>query len=351
MRRRIAGLDLIRGIAIALVLLRHAWPDVFGSAGIVGVVAFFALSGYLITGLLLSDIRRLGRVRYGRFYRNRAIRLLPPLLLMLAGLIVITWAWDPLDERAGLPRAVLVALTYTGNMPVDLGSSAIDHLWTLATEEQFYVVWPIILTLAVRFRRLGLVTAVSAVALLVVLAVTILLTAPDVYRVYRLPSSWSVAMVAGAAARVWQDQISVIIPSGKRGRTTIGALAVLVLFTASCLPEGKTNPMSYFVLGPVVAVVTLALVFIWSSWRELPTVALRPLLSLGTVSYAAYLWNYPVVLWLGASIESPWLPILGIVITILAAAASWWLVEVPAHRLRSSMEGRTRRSTPAPPPI
>jgi peptidoglycan/LPS O-acetylase OafA/YrhL len=351
MRGRIAGLDLIRGIAIALVLLRHAWPDVFGSAGIVGVVAFFTLSGYLITGLLLSDIRRLGRVRYGRFYRNRAIRLLPSLLLMLAGLIVVTLAWDPLDERDGLARAVLVALTYTGNIPFDLGSSAIDHLWTLATEEQFYIVWPIILTFAVRYRKMGLVIAVSAVALLAVLAATLILTSPDVHRVYRLPSSWAVAMVAGAAARVWHDQISAMIPTGKRGRTTIGALAVLVLLAAGSLPEGKDNPMSYFVLGPVVAVVTLALIFAWSSWRELPTVALRPLLSLGTVSYAAYLWNYPVVLWLGASVQSRWVPILGIVITILAAAASWWLVEVPAHRLRLALDGRASRSTATLPPI
>ena len=92
---RIAGLDLIRGLAIALVLLRHAWPSTFAGGGIVGVVMFFALSGYLITGLLLSDIRRLGRVRYVRFYRNRALRLVPALVLMLGALDVVTLDLDP----------------------------------------------------------------------------------------------------------------------------------------------------------------------------------------------------------------------------------------------------------------
>ncbi|WP_425455718.1 acyltransferase family protein [Cryobacterium soli] len=98
---------MLRGIAIALVLVRHAAPSVFGGAGIVGVVIFFALSGYLITAILHRNILKSGRVRYARFYRNRALRLIPALVFMLMGLTVITLTINPLDDRTRLVRTLL----------------------------------------------------------------------------------------------------------------------------------------------------------------------------------------------------------------------------------------------------
>jgi peptidoglycan/LPS O-acetylase OafA/YrhL len=335
---RIAGLDLLRGLAIALVMLRHAWPGTFGSAGIVGVVAFFALSGYLITGILLADIAERGRVDLVRFYRNRAIRLFPPLLLLLAVIAVVTLTVDPLGQRDGLARAILIGLTYTGNLPIELGSSAIDHLWTLATEEQFYLVWPLLLTLAIRGRRPGLMVLVVAAVVLVVLTITLVGAAPNVEDIYRYPASWALALVIGAAARIWSARVSGWLPRGRTVRATIGALAVAALMALSFLPGGKYEATSYLVLGPLVAGVTVVLIHVWSDWRELPTPALRPLLALGTISYAAYLWNYPVVLWMGAILGSTpaadQLPIAGIAVTIAAATLSWWLVEVPSRRWR-----------------
>ena len=105
---RIEGLDLLRGLAILLVIVHHAWPEALGSGGIVGVVAFFALSGYLITGILKKDIRRSGRVRYGRFYRNRALRLLPALFLFMAVFALYTASASPFDDRNDILRSVVV---------------------------------------------------------------------------------------------------------------------------------------------------------------------------------------------------------------------------------------------------
>jgi peptidoglycan/LPS O-acetylase OafA/YrhL len=352
--RRVAGLDLIRGLAIALVLLRHAWPDAFGSGGIVGVVIFFTLSGYLITGILTRDVERWGRVRYGRFYRNRAIRLLPPLVLMLAVLALVTLTVDPLDERGGLARALIVGLTYTGNLPFNLGSSAVDHLWTLATEEQFYLVWPLLLTLGIRKGRLRSVLLASALALGLVLCATLVLTYPDVHRIYRLPTSWALAMVVGAAARISTGSWKAWFAARAALRRVAGSAAAAALLILTGIPDGKDNVGSYLVLGPFVAVLTVVLISSWRVWDALPTPWLRPLLALGTVSYAAYLWNYPLVLWLGTVVDAPWLPITSIAATLLAATLSWWCVETPSQRLRQRydrtdhLRASEQRTTTAP---
>ncbi|WP_445441831.1 acyltransferase family protein [Clavibacter sp. km1a] len=340
--RRVAGLDLIRGVAIALVLLRHAWPDAFGSGGIVGVVIFFTLSGYLITGILSRDVERAGRVRYMRFYRNRAIRLLPPLVTMLAVLGIVTLTLDPLGERGGLTRALIVGLTYTGNFPFDLGSSAIDHLWTLATEEQFYLVWPLLLTLGIRKGRLRAVLLAAGLALGLVLCTTLVLTYPDVHRIYRLPTSWALAMVLGAAARISTGSWKAWFAARASRRRVAGTAAAAALLLLTVIPDGKDSIGSYLVLGPLVAVLTVVLITSWRAWDALPTQWLRPLLALGTVSYAAYLWNYPLLLWLGTAVDARWLPIASIATTLLAAIISWWFVEVPSQRLRQRYDRRDR---------
>ncbi len=175
---RIDGLDALRGLAIALVLLRHSWPQIAGTGGVVGVVIFFTLSGYLITSLLDRDLRHFGRVRYGRFYRNRALRLIPALLLLLVGITAVTLVWNPLDDRSGLVRAMVVGITYTANLPFDHGSPTVEHLWTLATEEQFYIVWPLVLALAVRFRRERTALITSTIVIVAALVCTIALTYP-----------------------------------------------------------------------------------------------------------------------------------------------------------------------------
>ncbi len=343
---RVVGLDLIRGLSIALVLVRHAWPEAIGSGGIVGVVAFFALSGYLITGVLVKDIQRDGRVHYGRFYRNRALRLFPPLLAVLVGIAVVTLAWDPLGDRDGVWRAMFVGLSYTGNLPYDHGTAAVGHLWTLATEEQFYIVWPLLLTFAIRWKKVGLMVTAGALAILIALSISIWVTTPEVERIYALPSSWAIAMVIGAAAKLWEGKLRELLPGAGRGRTALGWAAVGALVAASLTPEDHGAAWSYFLLGPAAAVVSVVLIYVWSDWVELPSRALRPLLALGQVSYAAYLWNYPIVVWMGEH-PLPWYAAIGsIVLTIAAATASWWLIEVPVQRLRRHLD--RVRATPPP---
>ncbi len=336
---RLVGLDLLRGVAIGLVLLRHALPDLFPGAGVVGVVMFFALSGHLITGVLLADRRSSGRIRLGRFYARRATRLLPALVTMLLAVIVLTLTVDPLHDRAELPRTVLVALTWTANLPFDQGSDATFHLWTLATEEQFYLLWPALLGWACgrrgatpRLRLRWLLIGSAATSLLACSATLLWLgEAPDL--AYALPSSWAICFVIGAASRLAADRLPVPGP-------TAVTMALLLIGALSVVPL-RGHALTYLLGGPTIAASTAVLVLAARTpgraehWLERAPRLFGSLAWLGTVSYAAYLWNYPITLWLRASWGAGALT--GLVatgLTLGCAAATWRWVEEPVLRRR-----------------
>jgi peptidoglycan/LPS O-acetylase OafA/YrhL len=324
-------------------MLRHAWPQTFVDAGIVGVVVFFALSGYLITGLLVRDISRFGRIRYGRFYLHRAIRLLPALLALLVAFALVEGLTNLNGDRDSVLRSVIVGITYTRNIPlIDHGSELLQHLWTLATEEQFYLVWPVILVLGARFRRMRLAVALAGAAILGLLVLSLVWAAPDYGTVYPWPTSWAIAMVIGAAAQLGKARIRGLLPAGSPRTAAVAGAALLLLVVLSILPERNAGWSSYLIVGPVVAVATVPLIFFLTQWRSLPTPSLRPLLWLGTVSYAAYLWNNPLVGWLDAAGAAGWTPILSIILTLVFAWLSWILVERPANRLRVRLDATSR---------
>jgi peptidoglycan/LPS O-acetylase OafA/YrhL len=345
-RRRVEGIDLLRGVAISLVLARHAWPDVFQGAGVAGIVVFFTLSGYLITGILTHELRATGRVSFGRFYSRRARRLVPALLVMMAVFVIVTLTIDPLRDREELGRTVLVALSYTADLPIRHGSSAIFHLWTLAVEEQFYLVWPAFLAVAWARRRLvaglllaAFVTASACVAGLIWLA-------PEYDLAYALPSSWSLCFVLGAGTRVLADRLEENheVASQSPMKPTLAGLALAGLAIASVIPL-RGQALTYLVGGPVIAVLTCVLLMAWRAWFVVAPRLLRPLVALGTISYAVYLWNYPLTLWLRPS-AGEWAGLAGIVASILVAMLSWRFVEDPIMR-RGRDTGAAIASSPS----
>lgn len=328
MSGRIAGLDALRGVAVGLVMLRHALPEVFAGAGVVGVVMFFSLSGYLITGLLLDEVQRDGRVSFGRFYVRRAARLVPALVAMMTVFAAVTLLFDPLGDRDELPRTLFVAFTWTADLPFPHGSDAIFHLWTLALEEQFYLLWPAALVFAATRRRIRPLFLIAGVLAAGACLATLAWLAPHPDLAYALPTSWVGCFVIGAAVRVWRDRLR--LPSWA------APVALVVLLVASVLAL-RGHASTYLFWGPLIAALTGVLVL---SWRHRRTVGpgLRPLVLLGTVSYGAYLWNYPLTLWLR---DVPFGPAIAAVLTILAASLSWMLLERPLQR-------RLRARTPVP---
>lgn len=324
MTARIQGIDLLRGIAVGLVMLRHAFPVPFAGAGVVGVVMFFTLSGHLITGVLIGELGTTGRLNLRRFYARRAIRLVPALVVMMAVLVVVTLTLDPLHDRAELLRTVIVALTWTADLPFHHGSDATFHLWTLAMEEQFYLLWPAVLALAWVRGATGRTLAVTGVLCVAGCVATLVWLSPNLDLAYTLPTSWAVCFVIGAASRVYAD-------CGVPARWAAPA-ALIGLLALSVIPL-RGHALTYLVGGPVIAVLTAVLLLAWRQWFVVSGRGLRVLVLLGTVSYGGYLWNYPLTLWLRPSMGDT-AGLVAVPLTVLAAALSWVLVERPLMRIR-----------------
>lgn len=325
--KRIAGLDLLRGIAILLVMLRHAVPDMFPGAGVVGVVVFFTLSGYLITGVLSRELQNNGRVDYRRFYLRRARRLLPALVALVVVFAIVTLVFDPLGERDKLPLTAAVLLTFTGNLPIGGVSPAAFHGWTLATEEQFYLLWPALLAFARVRGRVGAALVTVGLAALAACTATLFWLWPNADNAYALPTSWFVCFVIGAAVRL----------KGRAVPRWAVPIALTGLAVLSVVPL-RGHALTYLVAGPAIAGCTAVLLLAWSQWEKV-SAPLRPLVALGVVSYGAYLWNYPLTLWLRPELGAAAGPIAA-VLTIVAAALSWRYVEEPIMRRGSRSPGR-----------
>jgi len=164
------ALDGIRGAAVLAVMLFHFGAP-FDQGGFLGVDAFFVLSGFLITALLIEEWSRTGGIAFRRFYTRRALRLLPALFAMLLLVTVVVALIAPRDVQEATWRGTVVTLLYAANWQKVFSSQSVGllgHTWSLSIEEQFYVLWPPLLLLLLRHRLslhwLTLVAAVLAVA-------------------------------------------------------------------------------------------------------------------------------------------------------------------------------------------
>ena len=333
---RIQGLDVLRGLAVALVLVQHAFREMSGNTGIVGVIIFFALSGYLITGLLLNDLAGFGAVRYRRFYKHRALRLLPALVLMLAAYVAFQLLSPWGDEDRPL-TAALIGITYTADLPhLSSMTNSVANLWSLAVEEQFYLVWPALLLVARRHWRIDRLIVVALVGTVLAACAGPAL-GMGFYDVYPYPTSWAVALVVGAAAKVHEARIDAILH-----RTTahlVATAAAGATLSAWCLPWAFESSLIYVIGTPLVAASAVVLIFWVKHWSTIPTPALRPLLGLGVVSYAAYLWNLLISDVVKArDISDGAAAGLAVLLTVVAATASWFLVERPVREWRNRSE-------------
>ena len=188
-------------------------------------------------------------------------------------------------------------------------------------EEQFYLLWPAVLALAFARGRVGVALAgATALCLTACLATVVWLAeAPDL--AYVLPTSWAVCFVVGAATRVHQDRVRLPALAAPAALALLGVLAVVPL---------RGHALTYLAGGPAIATLTAVLLLRWRHLREVHGRTLRALVWLGTVSYAAYLWNYPLTVWLRPHLDPGWLAgPLAAVLTLVAAEASMRWVERP----------------------
>ena len=342
------SLDGVRGVAIAAVIAFHLG---YLGGGWVGVDIFFVLSGFLITSLLLSEEARSGRIGLGAFWARRARRLLPGLLFLLFVLGVYALAGGPGVVPSQLRSPAVATLLYIANwQQVAAGHSyftqfqAVNpllHTWSLAVEEQYYLVWPLLFlglaTFGRRRHRPILVIATAALALgsALWMGVAAHLLGPNRAYLGTDTRVWEL-LLGGLGAMALQKAG----PLRHRARwNATSAIAVGGIALGTALGSG---PPGWMWDGGLVVIAVSALVVVVGSVRDpegpvARVLAIGPLRWIGRISYSLYLWHWPVIVLLNA--QSTGLSGAGLLSCRLGAmvgtaTVSYFVVELPLRRVQ-----------------
>lgn len=296
-------LDGLRAVAVYLVVLFHADVDVF-EGGFIGVDLFFVLSGFLVTNVLVDDLQRNGTVRLRRFYARRARRLIPAASVTIVGTCLIALAISSSLDRASMVGDARAASLWYANwhfiseandyFAATGAESPFLHFWSLAIEEQFYLVFPLVVLAAWRLGRGRVTTLVAVVAAsaVVSLAIQFIWASRDVNRAY-----------LGTDARVYQILAGALLGLALRGRArdrhrrwaAIGAMSLLVLFVVASTPVLAVGESWRGVAACSVAVALILSLEFDPNGVSARLLAVRPLVYLGRISYGTYLWHWPIL--------------------------------------------------------
>jgi peptidoglycan/LPS O-acetylase OafA/YrhL len=322
------ALDGVRALAIAPVVGLHAfgWPR----EGSLGVEIFFVLSGFLITTLLLEERIATGAISFRRFYRRRAARLVPGLVLMLAVYAIVA--------RGAHAWSLLLGLTYTTNIANLVDTNAIPwslgHLWSLAQEEQFYLLWPPLLLVLTRGRPTLLPKALGILVLAVALEkLTLVALGAGLERIYFAPDTHAepilMGCLFGALFRSWRPE----------SVTRIGGPVALLVVVGSVFAAQWVSLLTP--LSPIRTLFFVAcgfLILAAAAGGRFIALALGspPLVFLGQISYSLYLWHVPILAAAGATghgrTVAPTASAVCVAIAVCVAAASFFFVEQPLRR-------------------
>lgn len=365
------ALDGLRALAVIAVVAYHA-DQTWARAGFLGVDVFFVISGYLITALLLAEYRREGTISISNFYRRRAARLLPGLMLMLAAVSVAVPLLAP-DQLPTLRGDLLAALTYVSNWRLVFQNlpyfqamgrpPLLKHLWSLAVEEQFYLVWPLLMSLALRSKgaRKSLVVGIVALSAISAAAMAMMYSPEaDTSRAYYGTDTRVGTILLGAA-------LAFVYRPGKRAARPhllgsvvkdfagLGSIAALGWMVYSWTEFDQVLYRGGFGAVAVLSVIMVA-VCVHPGRLTRRLLGNPPMLWIGRRSYAIYLWHWPVFMLtrpnLDIALDGYPLLALRLGITVLLAMVSHALVEKPARngalgaawkRLRSGLSRRSLR--------
>lgn len=331
------ALDGLRAFsAFAVVAMHSRVPGMSGGA--LGVDVFFVLSGYLITSILRAELADTGRIDLWRFYTDRAIRLCPPLILMVGTWALVVRALVPEAETGWQAVAALLYLTdYVAAFTEFFGH--FGHTWSLAVEEHFYMVWPLALIALARVPagRLARVLLFGVLVAAVWRSLDFAVWQDWRRTIYRFDTNAAGLVLGGAIAVIpWRP--------GVRGASRLGLGAALALLAMLPVYE-QSSPMG-IMLGAPVATVAAGCLVLSLGVPGTPVyrlLCLRPLVYLGWLSYSVYLWHYPIAIVMRES--APGLATFAVtaVLSTALACLSFELVERP---LRDWRRARGRPGAP-----
>ena len=301
-------IQALRAIAVATVVVFHYWPELI-TGGYVGVDVFFAISGFLITAHLVREVDRTAKVSLPGFWARRARRILPAALLVLLFCAVATYFWVPLNLWEQFFGEIRASTLYVENwnlaaQAVDyLGAenrpSPVQHYWSLSVEEQFYIVWPVLILIAMTLARRGseLLRRQAIAAMLVLLTL-----ASFIYSVIATANDPAAAFFI-TPTRVWEFGAGGILALAATTsarpafRAAVSWLGVGAILLASFAFTAETPFPGAAALLPILGTVAV----IWAGapalrWAPLGWMKLRPVQWVGDNSYSIYLWHWPLLI-------------------------------------------------------
>lgn len=355
---RLPGLDGLRALAVILVVVYHLFPQWWFVGGFIGVDVFFVISGFLITSLLLRERDATGRMSLVDFWRRRARRLLPALVLLLLVCSSAAWVIGG-DVLVRLGAQIAGALTFSYNwVAIVIGEGYFGgttpelfrNLWSLGIEEQFYVLWPLLLPLILllprawaRVAAVGALAAASAVWMGEIVAST-----GNVSRAYYGTDSHAFGILFGvalaftlhrtlAAPTLWMQRTAV-----RRGAEIVGIAAVAGLLVLSFLaPTDSIRTFPLTIAGASILSGIAIIAAVWPHARLGDALDARPLRWIGERSYGLYLWHWPLLVLLVAAVQGTapeagvpvWVGLVTLALTVVIAEASYRFLETPVRRL------------------
>jgi peptidoglycan/LPS O-acetylase OafA/YrhL len=359
----VPALDGLRGLALLGVLAFHAGRL---EGGWLGVDLFFVLSGFLITRLLVAENEASGTIDLRAFWIRRARRLLPALFVMMPAIAAYARWVAPPEDVERIRHDAIATLAYVANWrrihsgesywDLFAAPSPLEHTWSLAIEEQFYVVWPLVVLLALRFiGRRGLTALTALLALASAAAMFALFEPAASSRVYFGTDTRATGLLAGACFGIVVTDARMNTLLGRSplraGLAILGVVSAVGLAAAWWLLDGQ-HPFVYrggIWLTEVGALALLGCALAGSRNVVGRLLAARPLRWLGTLSYGAYLWHWPIALVLTTDrvgVGGLALDAVRLLSTLAIAAASYQLVEKPI-RERAWTSGRAVLSSGA----
>ena len=337
---KITQIQGLRALAALLVTLFHAkWVN----GGFIGVDIFYVISGFLITGLLLREIERTGTINFKVFYARRFKRLLPTSFFVLALTAIFSWMLVPPTMRSSLGRDVIAASLYVSNylfawwqadyQNLDATPSPVIHYWSLAVEEQFYLVWPLLILV---FFMAATKLKLKKVLTLLVAGVTALSLVFSIYQTETSPI-WAFYSLPTRAWELGLGALLVLLPP-VRTKKLVGLLGfIFIIVSAFIFGETTAFPGLNAVLPVMGTVMLIATINTWPPF--LNDVANSRLFQwLGEISYPLYLWHWPLLVLPSTYFARPlevYERILAIIATIVLADLTHRFIEEPFRKTKT----------------